>query len=240
MNTTMKLKTIAISALVVAALGYAAESKREAMAIKATAEAQEEADMRLGQYTLNMIYKSGAGNKISDGRKQVFARAIVRVSNEIFDNLEQTQAWISAIAIESAFMKFAQSPTGPKGLGQMARASFHEGIAKCSINKVADDDVFETDLALYSSACYFKSMLEISNGDPFGAMVLYNKGPNSEDARTYLKSGNLNDQEALKYIAKATFLKRNVTDQKTIGVPLIQDLNKSAKSTSKVKSPKSN
>jgi len=231
MITTNRLGFIALSIVSIAALGFAIETKREAINLKATAESQlktirdqEDADLRLGQYTINMIYKAGAGKKISDGRKQVLARAIVRVNNEILDTLEQRHAWIGAIAIESAFQKFAQSPTGPKGLGQMARASFHEGIAKCGINKVEDDDVFETDLNLYSSACYFRAMLEASDGDPIAAMVSYNQGLASEDSKNYLKSGNLDGKEALKYIARATFLKRNVTDKKMPGVPLIQDI----------------
>jgi hypothetical protein len=69
-------------------------------------------------------------------------------------------------------------------------------------------------------------MLEMSDNDPFAAMVAYNQGPNSEDARNYLKNGSLDGKEALKYIAKATFLKRSVTDKKMPGVPSIQEINK--------------
>ena len=45
---------------------------------------QEEADLKLGQYAINAMYKAGAKDRISDAKKQVLARAIVRISNDIF------------------------------------------------------------------------------------------------------------------------------------------------------------
>lgn len=248
---TQRLKVtgiIALIALSLAAVGYSVHTERkfsqlQADAAKAaTLEAklkqereQEEADLRLGQYVINMMYRTGAGNRLSDGKKQVLARAIVRVSNEIFEKVEHKHAFIGALAIESSFDRFAQSPTGPKGYAQLAKSAFHEGIQNCAIGKVDDDDVWETDLNLYAGACYFRALLEqkASDGDPVTAMVMYNQGPNSEAAKSYAKSGHLDNIEALKYIAKAGFLKKVVTDKKTPGIPSIEDLNKvSPKATS--------
>ena len=249
--TTQRLKVTGIAAAMMVtavSLGYTIKTTvkdyqleadaAKAAALEARAKEQEESDMKVGQYTINMIYQCGSGHKISDGMKQVLARDIVTVTNEIFEKVEHKRGWISSIAIESCFQRFAQSPTGPKGYGQLAKAAFHEGIANCSIGSVDDDDVFETKLNLYSSACYFRALLERPdvNGDPFTAMVFYNRGPNDEEAKKYAKTGRLDNVEALKYVAKATFLKRVVTDGKQPGIPSIKDINRaSSKNINKVK-----
>lgn len=187
---------------------------------------QEEADARLGQYAVNMMFRSHEGRKLSDGKKLVLARAIVRVTNDIFETDEHKRAFVAAIAIESQFVRTAQSPTGPKGYAQLARRSFHEAMERCGVKDVKDDDVWETDLNLYAGACYFRMMLELPEvgGDPFIAIVAYNQGPGSKDLRTYARSGSIDGMEPLRYVARFAFLKRTTTDSKQDGVPAIHDL----------------
>lgn len=188
--------------------------------------AQEEADQRLGQYAINMMYVSGAKDKLSDAKKQILARSIVRVANDIFEKEDAKKAFIAVLAIESAFQRFAQSPTGPKGYAQLARKSFHEAMSDCGVENLSDDDVWETDINLYAGACYFRKVLDAFDGDQLAAIVAYNQGPNSDSAKTYSKYGSLDNIEALKYVARFSFLKRKVTDQKTPNVPHIKELPK--------------
>jgi len=189
-------------------------------------KAQDEANEKLGQYAINMMYWAGAKDKLSDGKKQILARAIVRVSNDIFETDENKKAFITVLAIESSFQRFAQSPTGPKGYAQLARASFHEAMKDCGVDNLKDDDVWETDFNLYAGACYFRKVLEKFNGDPYAAIVAYNQGPNSDSAKTYAKHGWIENTEALKYVARFSFLTRKVTDAKETHSPLISDLPK--------------
>lgn len=175
---------------------------------------QEEEDQKLGQYIINMMYHTSAGKKLSDAKKQTLARDIVRTANEIFETTEHKRAFVVVIAIESEFQKFAQSPTGPKGYSQVAKNSFKEAMNICGLGDVKDDDVWDQDLNLLAGACYFKMALERNNNDTYAAIVAYNQGPNSVSAKTYSKSGSLDNIEALKYIAKFTFLKRKVNDVK--------------------------
>ena len=56
------------------------------------------------------------------------------------------------------------------------------------------------------------------------AMVLYNRGPNDKGAKIYAKTGHLDNLEALKYIAKAAFLKKKVSDEKLPGIPSIDEI----------------
>jgi len=202
-------------------------------------DAQAEADQKLGQYSINMMYRSFEGKKLSDGKKLVLSRAIVRVSNEIFEDEEHKRAFIAALAIESQFNRMAQSPTGPKGYAQLARKSFHEALETCGVTNVNDDDVWETDLNLYAGACYFRMMLEMPEvgGDPYIAIVAYNQGPYSKDLKSYAKNGSLEGIEPLRYVAKFAFLKRTTTDAKEVGVPAIHEIPKPTGPNNSLKTP---
>ena len=197
---------------------------------------KEDSEIRLGQYAINAMYKAGAKDKLSDARKQILAKAIVRVANDIFDKEEERHAFISIIAIESGFQRFVQSPTGPKGYSQIAKKSFHEAMTDCGVTDIKEDDVWETEINLYAGACYFRKQLENNNGDTYMAMIAYNQGPSSDSLKTYTKNGTLDNIEVLKYMAKFTFLKRTLTDGKVDNVPSLKDLQKpTSKIESKVK-----
>lgn len=198
--------------------------------LEAKIKAQEDqvaADERLGQYAINMMFRSRDGAALSDGVKLMIARGIVRVSNDILSgNLDWQHGLILALHIESNFQRFAQSPTGPKGMGQLARKTFHEAMGDCGVKGLKDNDVWETELNLYAAACYFRKILEMPEvgGDPMIAVAYYNQGPNSADAKTYAKTGDLSNLEALRYVAKFAFLKNRNTDTVEPGKPAISDL----------------
>ena len=188
---------------------------------------QEQADLKLGQYAINAMYASGSKDRISDAGKQSLARAIVRVSNDIFLKEDEKKAFIGIIAIESAFIRFSQSPTGPKGYTQIAKGSFIEAMADCGATGVSEADVWETELNLYAGACYFRKQLDANNGDQYMAMIAYNQGPASASLKSYTKNGSMDNMEVLKYMAKFTFLKRTLTDTKQPNIPSIKEIYKS-------------
>ncbi len=225
MNATIKRASLLLICL---AAGYfsrqlvTGDTKRlEQLEAQVKAQQEKEAsDQRIGQYAINMMYKSPTTIKeLSEARKQSLAQNIVRVANDIFETETEKKAFITALQIESKFLRFAQSPTGPKGLAQVARAAFHEGLTNCGVPEAHDDDAWETDLNLYAGACYFKQMLVLSKGDPFDAIVAYNQGPESEAYKNYSKTGQLNEIEPLKYLARFSYLQRTTTDKKLPNVP---------------------
>lgn len=185
-------------------------------------KSQEEQDMALGQYVINMMYQTRAGNVISNALKQVIAQALVRITNSVFDNPEHRKAFVAVVAIESEFLRTAQSPTGPRGLSQVAKAAFKEGLQDCGITDIKDNDVWEMDINLYAGACYFKTLLEKSGGDPYIAIVAYNQGLNSTDMKTYSRTGWMDGKEALKYVARFNYLKRTVKEEKAPEAPAIK------------------
>lgn len=195
--------------------------------LKVIAE-QTDANERLGQYAINAMFLAGAKDKISDARKQVLARSIVRVANDIFEKEEHRRSFIGIVAIESAFQRFVQSPTGPKGYSQVAKKAFYEAMEACGVVGLHEEDVWETEINLYAGACYFRKQLDANNGDTYMAMIAYNQGPSSASLKSYTKNGSLENLEVLKYMAKFTFLKRTLTDTKTPNVPTIKELPKAS------------
>jgi membrane-bound lytic murein transglycosylase MltF len=170
------------------------------------------------------MYTAGAQKSLSAGKMQVLARAIVRIAFDIYQSEESRKAFVMVIAIESGFNRFAQSPTGPKGYGQLAKNTFKEALADCGVKDLHDEDVWEQDLNLYAAACYYKKLVDARGGDTYAAAIAYNQGPNSESDKTYRKSGRLEAIEPMKYLAKFSFLDRQVTPEKPSGVPSIADL----------------
>lgn len=225
MKTSIKLTIAAIAVVGLVATGYGLHSRISPVVEIAKPSLVSDEDQKLGQYVVNAMYASYSGRKLTDGHKLVLARSIVRVANDIFDTLEQRKAFVIAIDIESGFQRFAQSPTGPKGLTQVARATFHEAMADCGVENLVDEDVWDTDLNLYAGACYFRKMIELApEHDPGLATVFYNQGPFDASAKTFAKTGNLDKLEPLKYIAKFSFLNKTTKDTKQPGTPSINDL----------------
>jgi hypothetical protein len=187
---------------------------------------QEEYNNSLGQYILNMMHNTSAGTQLSQARKQILTKSIVRVANDVFATTEHKHAFVAVLSIESEFMKYAHSSSGPRGLSQVAKAAFLEGLKYCGVDNVKDDDVWETDINLYAGACYFRNLIERFNGDPMQAIAIaYNQGPNSKDAKTYSKYGRADNVEGLKYIARFTYLTKTVSDKiPQKGAPDIKDM----------------
>lgn len=187
---------------------------------------QEQEDLKVGQYALNMMVQVSSAMKLSDAKKQTLARDIVRVTSDVFDTFDQKKAFIAVIAIESSFNRFAQSPTGPKGYTQVTKAAFKEAMRLCGITNADESDSFDQALNLYAGACYFRNLLNIYNNDIYKALVAYNQGPSSTSAKSYSKNGSLNELEPLKYIARYSFLKNNTPIEKAPNAPTMEAVDK--------------
>lgn len=259
MKTSSKLAIVAIAA---ALLGCDKLTNTSPLAKDRTVELEaqlkaikdkEDADERLGQYAINQMYKStNTVKNLSPARQQILARSIVRVANDILETEAEKQAFVSVLQIESQFLRFAQSPTGPRGLTQVTKKTFHGAMKNCGVEDLKDDDVWETDVNLYAGACYFKEQLIMEKENLvkqgkdagvtyiFSAMVDYNQGPESEDAKMYRKSGDLKGLEPAKYVSKFAYLRSTTTDKVVPGIPSIQELPKptTPKSSTKASSHK--
>jgi hypothetical protein len=101
--------------------------------------------------------------------------------------------FLSQICAESRYWHQAQSPAGPKGLGQVARATFHMALAGCGTESASDEDAFHPGLNLVAAACYMNMLC--NRFSPPVALAAYVMGP----AHPGVKNFNLATQEALTY-----------------------------------------
>lgn len=186
-------------------LAQAESSLKGANAELSKVRNRELEEQELGQFTLQLMDIVKAD--LSEARKLMLARSIVKVATDVFQEKEQRKVFVTIVAIESRFKKDAKSPTGPIGLTQVIGSGFPEFMAHCGYDNVKAEDVWETDINLTAGACYFKFLLGRYNGDTHVAQVAYNQGHNSASAATYSKTGDLDAQEPLKYLAKTDRLK---------------------------------
>ena len=235
--------------------------EQELSKIKNQASEKEEADDRLGQYIVNMMYMDQKTVKeLSPGAMQMMARNIVLDTNQVMRDekagrvdVALQQIFIGAVQLESGFMRFAQSPTGPKGLSQTTKSTFHAALKFCGINDVHDSDVWDQDLSIIAGACYFK-WLYVSYRDGYfvdkegkatdrkicpdnpanpilkdmcagqAASVAYNQGENSQAIKDFLKSGILRQPEPALYNGKIIFNWTHTPDVPMVGGLNVKDL----------------
>lgn len=244
---TYKLYTLIATLLVALGLtGYLGfqqfEKASAAQGILEAQKVQEAQDQELGQYAINMMFETYEGSKMSSGKKQMLARSIVKVANDVFRTqtftvtnakgetkvrtvtaLDQQEHFIMVVANESQFQRFAQSPTGPKGLAQLAKSSFFEALkTNCGVKDVSENDVWDTDLNLYAGACYFRAQIEAAGGNLPLASLRYNQGPNSEAAKAYANGRRFGNLEGLNYLASISYLGSVGSTEKLPGKPTFE------------------
>jgi hypothetical protein len=214
---------------------------------------KEVADQDMGQFVVNMMYKSPTTVKsLSPAVMQVMVRNIVRDLDDVMgDDVIMKEMFVGAVQIESKFLRNAQSPTGPKGLSQTTRATFHEALKSCGVNDVRDSDVWDMDMSIYAGACYFKALYTAyynkqcpdNPKEPWTkkvcaasmASVAYNQGPDSEAAKSFAKTGLVTELEPAIYQGKVIVNMTTTIDQKMPGVPSVNDLPKPKATGSRLK-----
>lgn len=212
-----KIYTVfAVMLLTILGLGYYSFKSADAVAQLDAMKQQEIADNNLGQFAINSMFESREGAKLSNASKQMMARDLVTVGNHVLKTTDQKEHLIMVVMMESGFQRYAQSPTGPKGLTQVAKAAFKEGLTDyCGVTGVADEDVWNPILNLYAGACYFRRQIEESNGNLARASLRYNQGPHSAADKSYSKGGRVGNVEGLEYIAQITYLEKKLNSDKT-------------------------
>jgi hypothetical protein len=141
--------------------------------------------------------------KQSEAMINYYSEMIPRVLEKRIPNDRYGQmSLLSMFCKESGFNPQAQSPTGPKGLGQVAKAAFHEGLSRCGLPAAKDDDVWVPELNVTAAACYFQHLLTLAGPGRYTvAMAAYNQGPNSEAVKNLQKHGNLRGEEPTAYVS---------------------------------------
>lgn len=166
----------------------------------------------LGNYVLLMM--KIVNLDASMAKKNIIARSIVNVSNDIFSNMEEKKQFVTMVAIESKFNPEATSSAGAVGLTQIIPKYAKEFAAKCGIEDVRSEDLKNADINLLIGACRFKSLLDTFNGNTAAALVAYNAGSASDQLKQLKSLRNITNTESSSYVVKWLYLK-NMADTKS-------------------------
>jgi hypothetical protein len=173
---------------------------------------REERAKRIQQTALDVmaIYASPA----SPAMQLITAQDIADAAQDTLETDGQVECWLFALGNESRFQQLVKSPTGPSGIGQTARAAFHEGLKLCGLPEAKDGDVWNQKLNLLASACYFRSMFEKFKGACVVAAAAYNQGPNHPAVKKYMETGRLDSLEASQYVSQIGWAKHRKSEIK--------------------------
>lgn len=203
----------AIVAVLGTGLGYVQEMRKELRQAEEKLKAAEERSVTIKAMKEYVFFQMNVKKvKFSEGKKDAIAQDIAEVVTDVFDRDDHRKGFITMIGMESSFNTYAQSPTGPKGMAQTAKSAFFEGLGACSTLKYDHDDVWVSKIGVLAGACYYKRMLapDIADGDPFTAGLAYNQGPNSEDVKTWKKTGFIKPGEGDNYLKKMVRYKKDL------------------------------
>ncbi len=200
---------VTVSAIIVAigyaGFGYVQDLRGKLHQAEATLNAVQERAVTIDRMKKFVLFQMSVKKvKFSEGKKDVISQEIAEIVTDVFENDEHRKGFITMIGMESSFNTNAQSPTGPKGMAQTAKSAFFEGLGACSTLKYDHDDVWIGKIGVLAGACYYKRMLapDIADGDAWTAGLAYNQGPNSEDVKTWKKSGFIKPGEGDNYLKK--------------------------------------
>lgn len=168
-----------------------------------TPEAQNKV---LGQFVLNLMNQTEV--KMSPARRQIIARTVVRVANDVFDHPEHKRWFATVLAIESRFDSKARSKAGAMGIGQLM-PQYARGFAKmCGIDDYHPADLKDVELNMTFGACLFRALLESDRikGNVNAALVGYNAGTKSKSLQQLNRMMNITNKETVNYIARWNFV----------------------------------
>lgn len=146
-------------------------------------------------------------------RKNVLARNIVNVCNDIFSSIEEKKQFITMVAIESKFNSEAVSSAGAVGLTQVIPRYAKEFAQKCGMDDVRQEDLKNPEINLLVGACRFKVLLDTFNGNTAAALVAYNAGAGSDQLKQLKSLRNITNVESSSYVAKWLYLKNKADSE---------------------------
>lgn len=207
-----KLLAICV-AMTAACTGQSALDKinEERAKLSAPASEVEKQSKELGDYAILMMRIVNAD--LSPIRRNVVARSIINVANDIFSTQDERKQFVVMIAIESKFNTEAKSPAGALGLTQIMPQYAREFGAACGVKDIRDSDLFHPDINLILGACRFKALLDAFNGQPVPALVAYNAGLASNQLKQLQSLREITNTETASYVVRWVYVKDQADKQ---------------------------
>ena len=105
------------------------------------------------------------------------------IADTVFAEPEHRAYWLALVGTESRYDGRSRSPTGAVGLGQLI-VSYRGDFGKdCGFTDATPEDVTDDYTNAYLSACFFRSLIKRHDGNIPLALVSYNQGAYSADAK---------------------------------------------------------
>lgn len=206
-------KKLSLSTLIAVCMFSIASCNQQTQLVEQTtpASASDKDSKELGDYALLMMRIVNAD--LSLVRRNVIARSIVNVANDIFSSLDEKKQFVVMIAIESKFNTDAKSPAGALGLTQIMPQYAREFGVSCGIKDIRDSDMIHPDVNLILGACRFKALLDAFNGQPVPALVAYNAGLASNQLKQLQSLREITNTETASYVVKWIYVKDQADKQ---------------------------
>jgi hypothetical protein len=201
--------TLALVGAIVAAVMFGVPRTKLATPDAVAQTPQTDKDAELGKFILDLMQI--VRSDLSAPRRQILARTIVRVSNDVFLVQEHKKYFAILVSIESKFDNSLSSPVGALGLSQLMPQYVPEFGKMCGISPVKPDDVArDPELNLTLGACLFRSLIEEFSGNAASALVAYNAGKASLSLKQLHSLHNITNEETSNYLAKFLYISEKV------------------------------
>ena len=177
----------------------------ELLQVSSKAARKTEEDVAVKTQTLRMM--ALVGFKGSAAYREILADLVVDSSRKVFgDDVENRLRFVIMVGIESAYERGAKSPVGAAGLTQIIPKWAQEFSDRCSLGKLASEDLWSDAVNLRVGACQFRYLLAEAS-IPDEAFLAYNRGKNSPDMLKIKRLGQIN-RESADYLVRANTAER--------------------------------
>ena len=161
-------------------------------------------ELSLAEFTERAV--SMAGPKVTVGERQILIPMLLGIAQTTFQDRKHQEYWIALVGVESGYDQRVKSPVGATGLGQLMPQFYKDIAGSCGIQDLTPDTINDRYINALLSACYFKSLIERTDGIVSLALVAYNAGINSSSLRK-AKAGGVPVQETAGYVTKVIIAK---------------------------------
>lgn len=148
-------------------------------------------------------------DKVTDGERRILVPMLLGIAVSTFESRKEQEYWIALVGVESGYDQRVKSPVGATGLGQLMPQFYKDIALSCGIENLALDTINDRYINALLSACYFKSLIQKSEGILPLALVAYNAGINSSSFKK-AKNGGVPVTETSGYVTKVVISKEQL------------------------------
>jgi soluble lytic murein transglycosylase-like protein len=165
----------------------------------------ETSELSIQEFTEKAL-SMASKDKVTAGERRLLVPMLSGIALSTFESKKEQEYWIALVGVESGYDQRVKSPVGATGLGQLMPQFYKDIALSCGIENLAPDTINDRYINALLSACYFKSLIQKSDGIISLALVAYNAGINSSSFQK-AKNGGVPVTETAGYVTKVQISK---------------------------------